>query len=47
MISQPYQGFVLPGEMKVGIDLNGYAAGLYTVRLDIEGQSVYRKLIIE
>jgi predicted outer membrane repeat protein len=36
-----------PGEYKVRIDVSGLPAGVYLVRLQTEGQSTVRKLVIE
>jgi PKD repeat protein len=47
LIAQPYQGRLNAGDLQLNIDLSAFPSGLYTIRLDIDGESVFRKLIME
>lgn len=47
LISTPYQGIRQAGEMEVDINLSNYSSGLYTVRLEVNGQVAHQKLMIE
>ncbi|MBX7201706.1 MAG: T9SS type A sorting domain-containing protein [Bacteroidia bacterium] len=47
LVQQISKGKVASGEMQVQLDLSNSAAGLYTVRLDIDGKTTFRKLIVE
>jgi len=44
-VSASYKGKVAAGEQLFNIDLSSFATGLYTVRVDVGGSSVYRKFV--
>jgi hypothetical protein len=44
-VTTTYNGKVAAGEQSFNVDLSAFAGGIYTIRLDVDGNSAYRKLI--